>query len=65
VEAPDPGVAVELASSCPEEVDQVGGRMERIGDDGAVGECERCEELSVDFGGQDRVCRRCRVVELG
>jgi hypothetical protein len=42
-----------LASSCAEEVDQVGRRMKRDGDDGAVGECERCSELPVDFGEQD------------
>ena len=39
--------------------------MERVGDDDAVGECERCSELSVDFGEQDRLRGRRRAVEFG
>jgi hypothetical protein len=39
--------------------------MERVGDDGAVGERERCSELSVDFGEQDRLRRRRGAVDLG
>ena len=35
--------------------------MERVGDGGAVGECERCSELSVDFS-QQTACVAC--VEL-
>ena len=54
-----------MARSCSEEVDQVGCRMKRVGDDGAVCECERCSELSVDFGEQDGLRRRRRAVELG
>jgi hypothetical protein len=48
-----PRGAVKLARSCSEEVDQVGCRMKRVGDDRAVCECERCSDLSVDFGEQD------------
>ena len=39
--------------------------MKRVGDDGAVGECERCSELSVDFGEQDGLRRGCGAVKLG
>ncbi len=62
---PDPGGGVELASSCGQEVDQVGRRIERVRDDGAVGECERRSELSVNVGEQDRLRRRCGAVKLG
>src|SRR5205814_3786429 len=50
---PDAGGDIELASSCAKEVDQVGRRMKRVGKDDAIGECERCSEVSVDFGEQD------------
>jgi hypothetical protein len=39
--------------------------MKRVGDDGAVGECERRSELSVDLGEEDGLRRRCRAVEPG
>ena len=39
--------------------------MKRVGDDGAVCECERCSELSVDFGEQDGLRRRRGAVKLG
>ena len=39
--------------------------MKRVGDDGAVGEGERCSELSVDFGEQDGLRGRGGAVELG
>lgn len=54
-----------MASSCTEEIDQVGRRMKRVGDDGAVGECERCSELSVDLGEENGLRRRCGAVEPG
>ena len=54
-----------MASSCAEEVDQVGRRMKRIGDDGAVCDRERCSELSVDFGEQDQLRRGRGAVKLG
>jgi hypothetical protein len=62
---PDSRGAVELASLCAEEVDRVGRRVKRVGDDGAVGEGERCSELSVDFDEQDGLRGRCGAVKLG
>jgi hypothetical protein len=54
-----------LASSCAQEVDQVGRRIKRVRDDGAARECERRSELSVDLGEQDRLRRRLGAVKLG
>ena len=54
-----------MAGSCSEEVDQVGCRMKRVGDERAVCECERCAELSIDFGHQDGQHWRRGAVELG
>jgi hypothetical protein len=39
--------------------------MKRVGDDGAIGECERCSELSVDLGEENGLRRRCGAVERG
>jgi hypothetical protein len=55
--------AVELASPRAQQIDEVGGRSERIGDDGAVCEGQRRHESPVEFGEQDGLRRGHRAVE--
>jgi hypothetical protein len=62
---PDPSGRLELASSCAQEVGQVGRCVERVRDNGAACERERSSELSVDLGEQYRLGRRWGAVELG
>jgi hypothetical protein len=39
--------------------------MKRVGDDGSPDQCERCSELAVDLGEQDKLHRRRGAVKLG
>jgi hypothetical protein len=58
-------VAVELAGSSAQQIDQIGRPMERVGDAPAVTKRKRREELSVAFGEQDGLLQTFGAVKRG